>query len=401
VPQAGLNICLLTSSFPHTPEDRIAAPFLPPFIRAMQAQGVRLTVYTQDRPGPHEPVVDVPICWFPWSHSQEALSQLKPYVPAHLMHISRLIRNGRRYVVPFLHQHRIDLCLAAWTIPSGYFAYHAKKILGTPYCVWALGSDIYTWAKYPGLRQLMRHILQHADGLFADGWDLAHRVQCLAARPCTFLPSVRPLAEDMPAVKTHVDATKTNFLFIGRWERVKGVDVLIEAMKLLKDAHVAAHLYILGKGSLKGFLERKIRAYSLSEAVFLKEDVPTAILRGYLQQCDCLLIPSRRDSIPLVFSEGLQACIPFIVAATGDLGSLVQRFALGHVVPPGDSTQLKHAMQAFIDNRHQKTQYLRHVDEAKALFDIDKVTTAFLQHASQVVSRQAVDESLKPAAVSR
>jgi hypothetical protein len=58
-------------------------------------------------------------------------------------------------------------------------------------------------------------------------------------------------------------------------------------------------------------------------------------------------------------------------------------------------------MQAFIDNRHQKTQYLRHVDEAKALFDIDKATTAFLQHVSQIVSRQTIDESLKPAVLSR
>jgi glycosyltransferase involved in cell wall biosynthesis len=242
----------------------------------------------------------------------------------------------------------------------------------------------------------MRKILQHADGLFADGWDLAQRVQRLAARPCAFLPSVRPLADDSLAMRVDVDTTKTNFLFIGRWERVKGVDVLIEAMKLLKAARVAAHLYIVGKGSLRGFLERKIRAYSLTETVFLKEDLPTAILRGYLQQCDCLVVPSRSDSIPLVFSEGLQACIPFIVTATGDLGSLVHRYVLGHVVPPGDARQLKDAMEAFAHNRHQRTQYLHRVDEARALFDIDKAAAAFLQHATQIVSSQTTKGPLQP-----
>ena len=167
-------------------------------------------------------------------------------------------------------------------MPSGYFAYHAKKVLGIPYCVWALGSDIYGWAQYPLLRTLIRHILQHADGLFADGIDLSHRVHKLAGRPCTFLPSVRPLTEDVPATAVEVDPTQTNFLFVGRWEKIKGIDVLIEAMKLLRHAGIAAHLYVVGKGSLKGFLEQKIRAYSLTDTVFLREDVPTTTLRGYL-----------------------------------------------------------------------------------------------------------------------
>ena len=173
--------------------------------------------------------------------------------------------------------------------------------------------------------------------------------------PARSLPSVRPLTEDVPATTVEVDATQTNFLFVGRWEKIKGIDVLIEAMKLLRHAGHAAHLYIVGKGSLKGFLEQKIRTYSLTDAVFLREDVPTATLRGYLQQCDCLVIPSRSDSIPLVFSEGLHAGIPMIVSATGDLTTLVQKFGLGYIVPPDDPIQLKQALETFTRNRHLKS----------------------------------------------
>jgi glycosyltransferase involved in cell wall biosynthesis len=237
------------------------------------------------------------------------------------------------------------------------------------------------------LRRLIRQILRHADGLFADGIDLASRVQQLTGRPCAFLPSVRPLAEGIPVAQVEVDATKTNFLFVGRWEKVKGVDVLIEAMKLLTDTGIDAHLYIVGKGSLKSFLERKIHTYDLTNAVFLREDVPTATLRGYLQQCDCLVIPSRSDSIPLVFSEGLQARIPMIVSATGDLAALVQSFGLGSVVPPGEPVPLQQALGAFVLHRQGKEQYLYRVDEAKALFDLTKATADFLQRVGEIVNR--------------
>jgi glycosyltransferase involved in cell wall biosynthesis len=189
----------------------------------------------------------------------------------------------------------------------------------------------------------------------------------------------------VPAEKVEVDTTKTNFLFVGRWEKVKGVDVLVEAMKLLVDAGVRAHLYLVGKGSLKSFLERKIRAYALTKTIFLREDIPTTTLRGYLQRCDCLVIPSRRESIPLVFSEGLQSRIPMIVSATGDLASLVHRFRLGHVVPPGEPAPLKQALATFVRNGHRREQYLCHVDAAKALFNPAQAAADFLQRAVEIV----------------
>ena len=157
----------------------------------------------------------------------------------------------------------------------------------------------------------------------------------------------------------------------------------------MRHAGIAAHLYVVGKGSLKGFLEQKIRAYSLTDTVFLREDVPTTTLRGYLQQCDCLVIPSRSESIPLVFSEGLHAKIPMIVSATGDLPTLVQRFALGYVIPPDDPVQLKQALAAFISNRHSRAPDLPSFDEAKALFNLSRATADFLRQAEKIVHRSS------------
>lgn len=384
--QDRLTICLLTSSFPSNASDLVAAPFLPPFLEALQRQGVDVVVYTQDRLGVKTPVLDVPICWFPWGATEQALSQLKPYIPAHCARMVRLVRAGRRHLLPWLRDQHVDLCLAAWAVPSGYFAWYAKRVLGTPYCVWALGSDMYSWARYPIMRQVIRQTLRHADGLFADGFDLSNRVQSLAGQPCAFLPSVRPLPATLPAVSVDVDPQQTNFLFIGRWERVKGLDVLIEAMRLLAPLEPSARLYVLGKGSMQGWLEHRLRAYGLTERVFVREDVPTPVLQGYLQQCDCLVIPSRSDSIPLVFSEGLQAHKPMIVSEIGDLATLVRRFCLGHVVPPGEPYALKEALQQFIVQRRSAPPAVLETQEAQALFNIHEAAAQVVRHARAILA---------------
>lgn len=380
------TICVLTSSFPCHPDDQLAAPFLPPFIKALQDHGARTVVYTQDRPAEKKPVVEAPIAWFPWRASDTALSQLKPYLPAHAWRIGHLVWHGRRGIVPWLYEHRVDLCLAAWAVPSGYFAYHAKKRLGVPYCVWTLGSDIYSWAKYPLSRGLIQRVLRHADGVFADGIELSQRVHRLSGRPCGFMPSVRPFPEILSPAPVDIDPSQTNFLFVGRWETVKGIDVLIEAMRLLRTSGLRAHLYVVGKGSLKNFLEHKIRAYNLIESVFLRENIPLSMLQGYLQHCHCLVIPSRSESIPLVFSEGLQTGIPMIVSATGDLATLVQQFHLGSVVSPGDVEQLRHALESFVNGSHKQKDVFPAFDKAKSLFDIQKAAEDFLKMADKILS---------------
>lgn len=390
-----LTICILTSSFPSHPRDHVAAPFLPPFLAALESQGVRTVVYTQERPGLHEPVLDVPMRRFPWGGGEMPIAQLKPYLPSHAWHLARLGWSGTCHIVPWLQAQQVDLCLAAWTIPSGYFAYHAKRVLGIPYCVWALGSDIYKLARYPGLRWVIQRVLRQADGLFADGLDLGERVQTLAGRSCHFLPSVRPLPDDGPADHVPVDSTYTNFLFVGRWEKVKGIDVLIEAMRLLRQTNVAARLYVIGKGSLKHALEQTIRTHALGETIVLCEDVSTATLRGYLAQCDCLVIPSRSDSIPLVFSEGVHAALPMIVSATGDLPALVQRFQLGAVVAPGDVGQLQHALADFVAQRARPAQPQPGFQAAGALFDLQQATAAFIHQAQHIVRQSSTPTRLR------
>jgi glycosyltransferase involved in cell wall biosynthesis len=77
---------------------------------------------------------------------------------------------------------------------------------------------------------------------------------------------------------------------------------------------------------------------------------PASHLAAYMKACDCLVIPSRRESIPVVFSEAVQMGIPMLVTDTGDMGTLAREHGLMDPVPPEDIDALARAMRAFADD---------------------------------------------------
>ena len=100
---------------------------------------------------------------------------------------------GRRELFPFIRENKIEACLALWALPSGYFAYQAFRQTKIPYSIWSLGSDIYRYGRNPFLYPMMRRMIQEAKGVFADGFDLAKRVEERFGRKCFFLATTRSI----------------------------------------------------------------------------------------------------------------------------------------------------------------------------------------------------------------
>ena len=189
-----LNICIITSSFPSRPDDTVQAPFLIDFIRELKKRGHRIFVFTQDREGDKEEFLEgVKIKWFPWIKSKKPLVQLNPFRPLDLFRIANLFYRGKTTLPAFIREKSIEVCLALWVLPSGYFANQAFRQTKIPYSVWSLGSDIYRYGKNPFLYPMMRRIIQEAKGVFADGFDLSKRIEERFGRKCFFLATTRTL----------------------------------------------------------------------------------------------------------------------------------------------------------------------------------------------------------------
>jgi glycosyltransferase involved in cell wall biosynthesis len=366
------KLCLITNRYPIHPDD-VASPFVRDFHLGLKKRGIDVSVFTPYYLTPRSDW-EKEVVRFRWSGGKKVVGALNPFNSREFSQLLSFFRNGKRKLSECLNQNKPDACLALWALPSGWFAYQAKKKLGIPYSVWCLGSDIYVWAEKPILKNLTRKILQNAEYLFADGWDLCERVRKLSGKDCLFLPSMRRLP---PAVEHYqlVDSHKFNFLYVGRWEKKKGLDELIRAFGQVKQNLSSANLYILGWGEFEEQMKGLITAQKLEDTVKIVGRVPTESVSNYIKQADCLVIPSQGESIPLVFSEALQMGTPLIVTDVGDMGKLVAKFDLGKVVPPGDASRLSSAMIEFAI---EKKDYSRKVSDVLELLDPDKAVDDFL-----------------------
>ena len=328
-----------------------------------------------ERPGIVPDPDGVPVDWIPSNRAGKALVGTNLLSPVDAWSTLRLMRAGERLLLRAVREHSIDMCLAMWAVPSGYLAWRVWSRTKVPYAVWTLGSDINTFARYPLVRSLIRRILRSAAWRFADGIALAERTKAVGGVGCEFLPTARRL----PAAGERLDLPgRVRFLFVGRLERVKGIDVLIAAMARLRNES-GVHLYVVGSGTLQAEVAAQIASAGLQEMVTVLPSVSSSQLPAYMEACDCLVIPSRKESIPVVFSEALHAGIPVLMTDAGDMGRLAREHRLMEPPPPSDPVALAEAMRAFAAD---PAAHKRRFEEARPgllkIFDLDAIADHFL-----------------------
>jgi glycosyltransferase involved in cell wall biosynthesis len=369
-----MNVCIVTSSYPANPSD-VAAPFAAEFAQALQKRGHRVFVVAPERSGIEPSADGVSVSWIPRGGRSKPIVQTNFASPGELWGTVQLLRAGEQLLLRTVLEHSIDVCFALWVIPSGYLAWRVGRRTKVPYAVWALGSDINTYARYPVIGSLIKRILMRAGARFANSEVLAERVSALSGADCQFLPATRTL----PTSNRRLDLSgSVRLLFLGRLERVKGVDVLLEAMARV-GSDKGVHLYVLGGGSLQPQLASQIASAGLEDTVTMVPTPPNELVAAYLESCDCLVIPSRNESLPVVFSEAVQAGLPLLVTDVGDMGRLARKHGLMRPVAPEDPAALAEAILAFAGD---PAGYRRQFEAARQglldLFDLDAGTDRFL-----------------------
>jgi glycosyltransferase involved in cell wall biosynthesis len=160
------------------------------------------------------------------------------------------------------------------------------------------------------------------------------------------------------------NARRDGFLFVGRLAPEKGVDVLVEAWRLLPSA---LELRIVGDGPEAAALRQRA---SRSPNIRWLGALPHAAVRREMERACALLVPSRwYEVFPLVIVEALAAGLPVIASDIGSLASLVDA-AVGRRVSAGDAhawagcvrdlvsapdelTRLQRAARARYDERYR------------------------------------------------
>jgi glycosyltransferase involved in cell wall biosynthesis len=137
------------------------------------------------------------------------------------------------------------------------------------------------------------------------------------------------------------------FGFIGRWDVVKGVHIMVNAFKRLpKDIPAELHILAVAAGAeSKKYREQVRRSAEGDQRIhFLSEATNRGGLKDLLD-VDALLVPSQwLETGPLVVLEAFAAGKPVIGSDLGGIKELVSHGRNGLLVPQGDVTAWTAAM---------------------------------------------------------
>ncbi len=132
--------------------------------------------------------------------------------------------------------------------------------------------------------------------------------------------------------------------FVGRLDRVKRLDVLLEALKRTPEELRPGRVLIAGDGSERASLEEVIAGdpwlTAHCELVGRVSDVP-----GFLKGIDYLVLPSQIEGFPNAVLEAMAMARPIVATRVSDVPTIVGD--LGFLAEPGDPDSLAAALQAM------------------------------------------------------
>lgn len=370
------RLILITTSFSNQSEGAAAAGlFVRDFAVALANAGITIELVTPAEESSLTLELGLHVTRF--AVPRLPLSLLNPMRILDYPAISATLIRGSRTVAHVCERFTPDHILALWTLPSGDWAMRSGRRFKIPYSIWALGSDIWSLGRMPVVCQYTARVLRGADYRFADGYELATEVESIAHRPCGFLPSCRAFSSS--DARSPSQAPPYRLAFLGRWHTNKGIDLLLEALGLLVDedwGRIEA-VRIRGGGPL---------ANKVQEAVStLKRAHRPVEVGGYLDKsgaidlfewADYILIPSRIESIPVVFSDALQALRPVIASPVGDMPRLMNALQCGVIAKRPDAPAIAAAIREATSK--SALEFQPYLSKAASLFDIRCSVASFL-----------------------
>ena len=142
-------------------------------------------------------------------------------------------------------------------------------------------------------------------------------------------------------------------LFVGRLEKIKGVDYLIKAFKKVVNKFKSVNLVIAGKGS------EEMRLKKLAKNLNVNHKIKFVFYKNYndliveYSKADVFVLPSLSEGQPLTLLEAWAAKLPVVVTNVGENPKMVKNGINGYLVEIKNSESLAKAIIKVLKNKNR------------------------------------------------
>lgn len=157
------------------------------------------------------------------------------------------------------------------------------------------------------------------------------------------IPLTDPIEVSAARASLGIDTVADVVVFVGRLTRIKRVDRLLEAMKIVRESSPGIRLLVAGDGDLMPDLRELARDFELSADFLGNRDDVTSILAA----ADVVVLTSDNEGVPLALIEAGVANRPVVATDVGSVREVVIHEETGLLVST-DPTMIAEAITLLL-----------------------------------------------------
>jgi len=234
----------------------------------------------------------------------------------------------------------------------------AKKLTGTPFLLHLHGGIDFSSPTNDLLTSLKFHLKKRLYDPTVGRWTgrTADAVASVSRRDMEFAKKLWDLDEEnLHWIPNAIDPNEfkgkghdrlLNVAFVGRLEAWKGIQVFIEAAKLIMKETDDVDFLIVGEGAFRENIENG----GFDNHIKVLGKVPHKMMPDILCEASVLVLPSYIEGLPTVCLEALAAQVPVVASNVGGTPEVVIDGKTGYLFSPGDSqTCAKKVLKLLFD----------------------------------------------------
>lgn len=194
--------------------------------------------------------------------------------------------------------------------------------------------------------------------------------------------AIRPL---IPAPRS-----ERRWIFVGRLTQQKAIDLLIEALSLLRMPEDAPHILIIGDGPEGERLIDMARTCAWHQRLRFLGGLPPEDVPALLATSELFLLPSRYEGMSNAGLEAMERGLPVVLSQCGGLDQYITS-EHGWVVPAEDVSALRRALAEALETSPERLAAMgaacRRLVETN--FDMSSVAKRYLALFAQLIARNA------------
>lgn len=265
---------------------------------------------------------------------------------------------------------QIEYSFSYWLTRPAIISYYLNYLTNIDYYVQGHGSDIYI---YPPLN--IKKILERAKKIITISDANKNYIQKKFDLPKEKIKIFRLGANPPKEIRVKSYSERENKLvYIGRLEKVKGIDVLLESIKKIEDELKKSKIKveIFGSGSLEKYTKKFLEDNNMSEYVFLKGWLSQDEVYRTLNNSKGVLLSSYSEGLPVILMQAASQGTPIIATDVGGVREILLDNENGILCKNANSEDFSKSILKFLKSEKKEEYSKQSIQIYKEKYELDK-----------------------------